>query len=103
VHRARCAAHGLASYTLVSEDLLSLDVVALFAAEGQKVSIVGELPAVDEFVEAAIQRDHQRLTAGLATGQVVPVRRDVECVPRMLGCQPICESAARVRVVRKPG
>ena len=66
VHRARCAAHGLASYTLISEDLFALDVVALLAAEGQQVSIVGELPANDHFVEAVVDGDHQRLSAGFA-------------------------------------
>ena len=54
VQRAGCAAHGLASGTLVSKDLLPLDVVALLAAECQQVSIVGELPANDHFVEAVV-------------------------------------------------
>ncbi|MBK7616990.1 MAG: hypothetical protein IPJ08_22015 [Burkholderiales bacterium] len=60
-------------------------MVALLAAEGQQVSIVGELPAIDAFVEAVVNHDHQRLTACLPGGQIVPVRRDVDVVPWTLG------------------
>jgi len=68
VQRAGRAAHGLASGTLISKDLFPLDVVALLATEGQQMSIVGELPAIDEFVEALVNGDHQRLSASLAGG-----------------------------------
>jgi hypothetical protein len=68
VQRAGCAAHGLASGTLISKDRFSLDVVALLAAECQQVSIVGELPANDQFVEAVVEGDHQRLSASFAGG-----------------------------------
>jgi hypothetical protein len=103
VQRAGCTAHGLASWTLISEDLFALDVVALLAAEGQQVSIAGELPASDEFVEAVVDHDHQRLTACLACGQIVPVRRDVDFVPWTLGYERIGKRTARVRVVRIAG
>jgi hypothetical protein len=103
VQRAGCAAHCLASCTLISEDLFALDVVAFLAAEGQQVSIVGELPAIDAFVEAVVDHDHQRLTACLAGGQIVPVRRDVDVLPWTLGYERIGKRTARVRVVRIAG